>query len=318
MYENENCRLSVAEPKKESRNMKTEESELKKGIDNVNKEINFFEPDRVAQTAFDLNDIFVDTKMSVARCLDEVSIVYGNAEAEAKRIIDDASQKAENIILQAQAEGEKIIRQAAQKADDNGKAFNQKDTCDISFPTKEQIIAEQKRLKRIGKFKLAIKSAVCAMLVIAAVTVLLVSFCFPVLQISGTSMMPLLNDGEIAVAVKNSDFEVGDIIAFYSNNEILVKRVICGPGDWINIDDTGTVYVNKTELNEPYVYEKSLGDCDITFPYQVPENNYFVMGDHRSVSVDSRNKSVGCVQSEQIIGRVVLRVWPITVVSWIS
>lgn len=318
MTEREARQLSEAKPTGHNPNMKTNGSVYSNRLDEISEESDLSKPKLIAQAAFDINGIFVDTKSSVSRCLDEVSVIYGNAEAEAKRIIDDANQKAENIILQAQAEGEKIIRQAAQKADDNGKTVDQKDTCDISFPTKEQIIAEQKRLKRVKRLKFTLKSSVGVMLVIAAVTVLLVSFCFPVLQISGTSMMPMLNDGEIAVAVKNSDFEVGDIVAFYCNNEILVKRVICGPGDWIDIDETGTVYVNKTELDEPYICEKSLGDCDITFPYQVPDNAYFVMGDHRSVSVDSRNKSVGCVQSEQIIGRVVLRVWPITVFSWIS
>lgn len=123
-------------------------------------------------------------------------------------------------------------------------------------------------------------------------------------------MSPTLTDGEIVVSWKGSSFETGDVIAFYHNNKILVKRVIAGPGDWVNIDESGTVYVNEQELNEPYLVEKALGDCDIALPYQVPESKIFVMGDHRSVSLDSRNTALGCVAYDQVVGRLLLRVWP--------
>jgi signal peptidase I len=112
------------------------------------------------------------------------------------------------------------------------------------------------------------------------------------------------------VSLKSGKFNTGDVIAFYYNNKILVKRVIAGPGDWVDIKDDGTVYVNDVELDEPYVVEKALGDCNITLPYQVPESRVFVMGDHRSVSIDSRNTAVGCVSEEQIVGRLVMRLWP--------
>jgi signal peptidase I len=125
-------------------------------------------------------------------------------------------------------------------------------------------------------------------------------------------MAPTLNDGEVVVSLKSGTFHTGDVIAFYYNNKILVKRVIAGPGDWVDIKDDGTVYVNDVELDEPYVVEKALGDCNITLPYQVPESRVFVMGDHRSVSIDSRNTSVGCVSEEQIVGRLVMRLWPLS------
>jgi signal peptidase I len=145
---------------------------------------------------------------------------------------------------------------------------------------------------------------------VAAVAVLVATLWLPVLQIYGTSMAPTLTDGDVVVSLKSGKFNTGDVIAFYYNNKILVKRVIAGPGDWVDIKDDGTVYVNDVELDEPYVVEKALGDCNITLPYQVPESRVFVMGDHRSVSIDSRNTAVGCVSEEQIVGRLVMRLWP--------
>ena len=133
----------------------------------------------------------------------------------------------------------------------------------------------------------------------------------PVLQIYGSSMTPTLQDGEIIFSVKTSEFEPGEIVAFYYNNKILVKRVICGPGDWIDIDEDGTVYVNEVRLEEPYLTEKTLGDCNIDLPFQVPDGKVFVMGDHRSTSVDSRNTAVGCVAQEQIVGKIIFRIWPL-------
>jgi signal peptidase I len=125
-------------------------------------------------------------------------------------------------------------------------------------------------------------------------------------------MTPTLNSDEIVVSLKANNIKSGDVIAFYYNNKILIKRVIAGPGDWVDIDDEGNVYVNDELLDEPYIQEKSLGDCNIELPYQVPDTKYFVMGDHRSTSIDSRNTSVGCVSEEQVVGRLVLRVWPLS------
>ena len=145
----------------------------------------------------------------------------------------------------------------------------------------------------------------------AAIAVLVATLWLPVLQIYGSSMTPTLQDGEIIFSVKTADLEPGDIVAFYYNNKILVKRVICGPGDWVNIDEDGTVYVNEVRLKEPYLAEKALGDCNIELPYQVPDGKIFVMGDHRSTSVDSRNTAVGCVAQEQIVGKIIFRIWPL-------
>ena len=133
----------------------------------------------------------------------------------------------------------------------------------------------------------------------------------PVLQIYGASMAPTLDEGDIVITVKGSDFAPGDLVAFYMGNKILVKRCIAGPGQWVDIDADGNVYVDGKLLDEPYLTEKALGDCDIKLPYQVPDNRYFCMGDHRSTSVDSRSTTVGCVSDEQIVGKIVFRVWPL-------
>ena len=147
--------------------------------------------------------------------------------------------------------------------------------------------------------------------IMLTVAVLVATIWMPVLQIYGASMTPTLNEGDIVVSVKGSDFEPGDLVAFYLGNKILVKRCIAGPGQWVDIDEEGNVYVDGNLLGEPYLTEKSLGDCDIDLPYQVPDNRYFCMGDHRSASVDSRHTNIGCIADEQIVGKIVFRIWPI-------
>ena len=155
------------------------------------------------------------------------------------------------------------------------------------------------------------RNTVYALITVAAAAVLVATLWVPVLQISGNSMTPTLTGGDVVVALKGSGFETGDVIAFYYDNKILVKRVIAGPGDWVNINEEGTVFVNDRELYEPYLEEKAFGDCDITLPYQVPESRVFVMGDHRSVSLDSRNSLLGCIAYEQIVGKLLFRAWPL-------
>ena len=179
------------------------------------------------------------------------------------------------------------------------------------MPTTQQLEAELKRERYKNRYCSVLRSTVYTLIVVAAVAILVATLWLPVLQIYGNSMNPTLQDGQVIFCVKTAEFKPGDIVAFYYNNKILVKRVICGPGDWIDIDEDGTVYVNQNELEEPYLVEKALGDTNIELPYQVPDGRWFVMGDHRSTSVDSRNTAVGCVTEEQIVGKIIFRVWPL-------
>ena len=178
------------------------------------------------------------------------------------------------------------------------------------LPTTGQLSRELKRVRYNAGFSGMLRSTVGILVTVAAIAVLIAVLLLPVLQIYGTSMSPTLNEGNIVISVKGSRFETGDMVAFYYNNKILVKRVIANPGQWVDLDKEGNVYVNNVKLDEPYIKEKAYGETNIQLPYQVPDSRIFVMGDNRDVSIDSRNSSVGCVTDEQIVGKIVFRIWP--------
>ena len=186
------------------------------------------------------------------------------------------------------------------------------DSKEIRIPTLEQIEAELQKEQYKSRYGRVLRSTVFSLLVVAAVAVIIAVLVFPVLQISGTSMTETLQDKDIVVAMNSSDYTTGDVIAFYYNNNILVKRVIAVTGDWVDIDEDGNVFVNGEMLEEPYISEKAFGDCNITLPYQVPDEKVFVRGDHRATSIDSRNTAVGCIGSELVVGRILFRVWPLS------
>ncbi len=186
------------------------------------------------------------------------------------------------------------------------------------LPTTSQLSKELKRVRYNSGFSGMLRSTAGILLMVAAAAVLIAVLLLPVLQIYGTSMNPTLLEGDVVVSIKGSKFRTGDLAAFYYNNKILVKRVIANPGEWVDIDSDGNVYVNSVRLEEPYIMEKAFGETNISLPYQVPESRVFVMGDNRDVSIDSRNTSVGCVADEQIVGKIVFRVWPLKNFGWVK
>lgn len=181
----------------------------------------------------------------------------------------------------------------------------------VEYPSLEQMEEEITRLKYKKSYGSALRGTLYSLAVVAAIAILVATLWLPVLQITGSSMTPTLEDGQFVVAIKNDDFQPGDITAFYYNNKILIKRVIASEGDWVDIDADGNVYVNGLLLEEPYIQEKSLGECNIELPYQVPDGKVFVMGDDRAISLDSRTTAVGSVSKEQVLGQVMFRVWPL-------
>lgn len=183
------------------------------------------------------------------------------------------------------------------------------------LPSRAQVMAERARLRRRERWGRALTSTMSILLVAAAAAVLLATRLLPVLRVYGSSMAPTLQDGEAVLCLRTGTPRQGDLVAFYYNNKILIKRVIAGASQWVDIGADGTVLVDGQPLEEPYLTEKSLGTCDIAFPYQVPDGRWFVLGDHRATSLDSRVQAVGCVSEEQLIGRLSLRLWPLDRVS---
>lgn len=179
-----------------------------------------------------------------------------------------------------------------------------------NFPSSEQIETAILKTKYSQKYKKVLKSTLSSLIVVAAVAVLIATLMLPVLQIQGSSMEPTLNDEEIVVLIKTSKLKRGQLCCFSYQNKLLIKRIIGVPGDSITINEEGFVYVNDVLLDEPYILDRALGECDIDFPVHVSENQYFILGDHRSTSIDSRSSAVGLVNSEQIVGKIFFRIWP--------
>ena len=188
----------------------------------------------------------------------------------------------------------------------------------LDYPTLRQLQAELKRERYRINFWRTLRSTIYTLVTVSAFAILIAVLLLPVLQIYGRSMKSTLNGGDIVFSLKNAEPKVGDIVAFYYNNNILVKRAIASSGEWVDIDKDGNVYVNQQLIDEPYLDEKALGECNIEMPYQVPEGKLFVMGDNRAVSIDSRNTAVGCISEEQIVGKIVFRIWPLNRISVIK
>ena len=185
-----------------------------------------------------------------------------------------------------------------------------KEKTENAFPSLPQLEAALEREEYKEKYQRTLRSTIAVLIVTAAAVVLLAFLIFPVFRIYGSSMSPTVNEGEIVVSLKGSRFECGDVIVLSFNNKLLVKRVIAGPGQWFDMDKDGNVYVDSELIDEPYLTDRAYGDCNISLPYQVPDGRYFVMGDNRATSQDSRNSIVGCIAEEQIIGRAIMRLWP--------
>ena len=179
------------------------------------------------------------------------------------------------------------------------------------MPSTQQLEAELNRVKYRSRYRSVFRSTVYTLITVAAVSILVATLWLPVLQIYGSSMSPTLEAGQIVVSVKTNQLKTGEVVAFWQGNKLLVKRVIAGPGQWVDIDMDGNVTVDGKELTEDYLDVKALGNCDVDLPHQVEESRWFLMGDNRDVSVDSRSAAIGDVSKDQIEGKIVFRIWPL-------
>lgn len=177
-------------------------------------------------------------------------------------------------------------------------------------PTLEQIEKELVRRDRVSGIFRSFKVIIIVLVVVVAIAAIITTLWLPLLKVSGNSMTPTLEQDDVVAVIKQKQYKCGEMIAFYYNNKILIKRVIAGEGSVIDIDKDGNIYVDDDMLDEPYVKDKALGNCDIELPYQVPEHSWFVLGDDRSVSIDSRSTTIGCIDNENVLGRVFIRIYP--------
>ncbi|MET3617066.1 signal peptidase I [Peptoniphilus olsenii] len=179
------------------------------------------------------------------------------------------------------------------------------------IPNISNLEEELDRVNKKIKFNKAVRSTIYGLIVVTAVAILVATLWMPILQIYGNSMIPAISEGDIVLSLKSKSYSRGDVVGLYYGNKLLVKRIIAGPGDIVDFDYDGNVYVNNEKLEETYIKDKAYGEITIRLPYQVPENRWFVLGDHRQTSIDSRNQVVGAIADEQIVGRIVFRIWPI-------
>ena len=186
-----------------------------------------------------------------------------------------------------------------------------KEVQQLEIPTIDLLEGELKRTQYNRRYRRTLRTTIFSLLLVAAVAVIIAVLLLPVLQISSGSMENTLVDGDMVISLNNGKYETGDIIGFYYNNVVLIKRVIATSGDWVDIAEDGTVTVNGVVLDEPYVAEKALGECNIKLPYQVPQGKCFVLGDNRTESIDSRNTAVGCISNDVVVGRLLARIWPL-------
>lgn len=186
------------------------------------------------------------------------------------------------------------------------------------IPELDILRKELRRERYKRRFRRILRSTIAALVVVAAVAAIVATLILPVLQIAGTSMEPSLNDGDFVLLAKTEKLETGDLCAFYYSNKILIKRVIATPGDYLWIEPDGTVFVNGVELIEPYLEKKALGECDVEFPCQIPENAFFMMGDQRETSIDSRSSVIGYISADQMLGKILCRFWPLSEFEWMG
>ena len=188
---------------------------------------------------------------------------------------------------------------------------DRKEARQLEIPSIELLEGELKRTQYNRRYRRTLRTTIFSLLLVAAAAVIIAVLLLPVLQISGSSMESTLMDGDLVISLNNGKYKTGDVIGFYYNNVVLIKRVIATSGDWVDIAEDGTVTVNGVTLDEPYVAEKAVGECNINLPYQVPQGKCFVLGDNRATSIDSRNTAVGCISNDVIVGRLLARIWPL-------